>query len=73
MVQIYTSFGYDGVGTCRRIKDQLVDELVKEGRTWEQVVDGAVGELSLKEYQEPKQNVQQLVSEAQELYQLGDS
>jgi dihydroorotate dehydrogenase len=72
MVQIYTSFGYDGVGACRRIKDQLIDELVKEGRTWEQVVDVAVGELSLKEYQEPKQNVQQLVSEAQELKVLLD-
>jgi dihydroorotate dehydrogenase len=49
MVQVYTSFGYDGVGTCRRIKDQLVDELMKEGKSWEQVVNEAVGKLSLKE------------------------
>ena len=75
MVQIFTSFGYDGVGTCRRIKDQLVDELVKEGKTWGQVVDEAVGKLSLKEVQsqEPKKNnVQELILEAQELKALLD-
>lgn len=75
MVQVFTSFGYDGVGACRRIKDQLVDELVKEGKTWKQVVDEAVGKLSLKEVQsqEPKENnVQQLILEAQELKALLD-
>ena len=77
MVQVYTSFGYNGVGTCRRIKDQLVDELVKEGKTWEQVVGEAIGKLSLKESQELKEdNVQNLILEAQELKalldQLGD-
>ena len=77
MVQVYTSFGYDGVGACRRIKDQLVDELVKEGKTWEQVVDEAVGKLSLKENPESKEiTVQQLIAEAEELKvlldQLGD-
>lgn len=73
MVQVYTSFGYDGVGACRRIKEQLVDELAKEGKTWKQVVDEAVGKLSLKESQEPKENkVQQLILEAQGLLdQLG--
>ena len=74
MVQVYTSFGYDGVGACRRIKDQLVDELAKEGKTWQQVVDEAIGKLSLKESQEP--TVRQLILEAQELKvlldQLGD-
>lgn len=73
MVQVYTSFGYDGVGACRRIKDELVDELVKEGKTWEQVVGDAVRKLSLKESQEPKENnVQQLILEAQELKVLLD-
>ena len=77
MVQVYTSFGYDGVGACRRIKDQLVDELVKEGKTWEQVVDEAVGKLSLNESPESKEiTVQQLIAEAEELKvlldQLGD-
>lgn len=75
LVQVYTSFGYDGVGACRRIKDQLVDELVKEGKTWEQVVDEAVGKLSLKENGQ-ENDVQQLISEAEELKvlldQLGD-
>ena len=72
MVQVFTSFGYDGVGTCRRIKDQLIDELVKEGKTWEQVVDEAVGKLSLKEIQPKENNVQQLILEAQELKELLD-
>jgi len=73
MVQVYTSFGYAGVGACRRIKDQLVEELAKEGKTWEQVVDDSVKRLSWKE-PEPKPeepaaepSVQQLIKEAEEL------
>ncbi|KAG5647449.1 hypothetical protein DXG03_009379 [Asterophora parasitica] len=78
LVQVYTSFGYDGVGTCRRIKDQLVEELDKEGTTWNQVVKKAVDELSLKPT-EPIRNVvggegaiSQLISEAKELQGLLD-
>ncbi|KAG6866558.1 hypothetical protein C0991_002043 [Blastosporella zonata] len=48
IVQVYTGFGYDGVGACRRIKDQLAVELKKEGTTWSEVVKKAVDELSLK-------------------------
>jgi dihydroorotate dehydrogenase len=48
LVQIYTSFGYDGAGACRRIKDELNDLLTKEGTTWKIVVDNAVNELSWK-------------------------
>ncbi|PPR01689.1 hypothetical protein CVT24_001517 [Panaeolus cyanescens] len=84
MVQLYTSFGYDGVGTCRRIKDQLDEELVKEGKTWEQVVNEAVDKLSWKEPPPPKPEaakadggIGQLISEAKELEalldKLGDS
>ena len=47
-VQIYTAFGYDGVGACRRIKDEIDEELKKEGITWAEVVRKAVEELSLK-------------------------
>ncbi|KAI0291653.1 Dihydroorotate dehydrogenase-domain-containing protein [Multifurca ochricompacta] len=43
-VQIYTAFGYDGPGTCRRIKDELADELARSGTTWQAVVERAVGE-----------------------------
>lgn len=49
LVQIYTSFGYDGAGACRRIKDELNDLLAKEGTTWQGVVDGAVNKLSWKQ------------------------
>ncbi|KAG8709062.1 Dihydroorotate dehydrogenase (quinone), mitochondrial [Ceratobasidium sp. 395] len=41
-VQLYTSFGYSGVGTARRIKDELTDQLKREGTTWQQVVSDAV-------------------------------
>ncbi|KAG8714142.1 Dihydroorotate dehydrogenase (quinone), mitochondrial [Ceratobasidium sp. 395] len=41
-VQLYTSFGYNGVGTARRIKDELADQLKREGTTWQQVVSDAV-------------------------------
>ncbi|KAG9122530.1 Dihydroorotate dehydrogenase (quinone), mitochondrial [Ceratobasidium sp. 392] len=41
-VQLYTSFGYTGVGTARRIKDELTDLLRQEGTTWQQVVSESV-------------------------------
>jgi len=40
-VQLYTSFGYGGPGVPRRIKDEIVSELAKEGTTWEAVVRSA--------------------------------
>lgn len=66
MVQVYTGFGYDGVGACRRIKDQLVVALTEEGTTWGGVVKKAVDELSWKEPVN-EGTVIQLVSEAEEL------
>jgi dihydroorotate dehydrogenase len=48
MVQLYTGFAYDGVGACRRIKDQLGELLVKEGKTWEEVVRDAVDRIELE-------------------------
>lgn len=74
LVQIYTSFGYDGAGACRRIKDELNGLLVKEGTTWQIVVDNAVKELSWKpppplvpvEVEEPH-TIQVLIDEAKEL------
>ncbi|KAF8676185.1 dihydroorotate dehydrogenase family Type 2 subfamily [Rhizoctonia solani] len=41
-IQLYTAFGYSGVGTARRIKDELSDELKRLNTTWEQVVDGTI-------------------------------
>lgn len=72
MVQIYTSFGYDGVGTCRRIKDELVDELAKEGKSWGQVSKEAIERLSWKEPPAETRDVRQLVAEAEELKVLLD-
>ncbi|KIM44967.1 hypothetical protein M413DRAFT_25359 [Hebeloma cylindrosporum] len=75
MVQVYTGFGYDGVGACRRIKDQLIDELKKEGRTWEQVVNEAVEKLSWTEPEPVKKgeaSIKQLIEEAEELKSMLD-
>ncbi|OAX39276.1 hypothetical protein K503DRAFT_865554 [Rhizopogon vinicolor AM-OR11-026] len=46
LIQVYTSFGYDGVGTCRRIKDELESLLREENTTWKAVVDDSVKKLS---------------------------
>lgn len=37
-VELYTSFGYQGVGLPRRLKDELVSLLKAEGTTWKQAV-----------------------------------
>ncbi|EEB86716.1 hypothetical protein MPER_16226, partial [Moniliophthora perniciosa FA553] len=47
MVQVYTSFGYDGAGMCRRVKDEIVEALGSEGVNWNNLVNRAVQEKSL--------------------------
>ncbi|KAJ1018933.1 hypothetical protein NDA16_004736 [Ustilago loliicola] len=37
-IELYTSFGYQGVGLPRRLKDELVELLKAEGKTWKEVV-----------------------------------
>jgi dihydroorotate dehydrogenase len=49
LIQVYTSFGYDGAGTCRRIKDELESLLKAENTTWKAVVDDSVKKLSWAE------------------------
>ncbi|KAG1796558.1 hypothetical protein EV424DRAFT_1594842 [Suillus variegatus] len=49
LVQVHTGFGYDGVGTCRHIKDELEALLRAENTTWKAVVDESVRKLSLTE------------------------
>lgn len=82
-MQVYTGFGYDGAGACRRIKDQLVDELAKEGLTWGDVVKKAVSELSssprahdiekqLNADRDAEPSLHQLIAEAEELKRLLD-
>ena len=81
LVQVYTSFGYDGVGTCRRIKDELVSLLRAEGKTWRGLVDETVQTLSWKEPEPLKPNsvlepgeatIGELIEEAEELKVLLD-
>lgn len=38
--QLYTSFGFRGVGTPRFVKDELAEALKREGTTWKQVAGG---------------------------------
>lgn len=75
-VQLYTSFAFDGVGACRRIKDELTEALKKEGKTWTDVVQKATAELSLKPTtpapNPPEGSVRQLIQEADELKRLLD-
>jgi dihydroorotate dehydrogenase len=79
LVQIYTSFGYDGAGACRRIKDELNELLAKEGTTWQGVVDHAVNGLVLETYTPPVPVKAEepsmwsvLINEAKELGKLFD-
>lgn len=41
-VQLYTALGYQGVGLPRMIKDEIVDELRKEGKTWKDIVGSGI-------------------------------
>ncbi|KAF8920507.1 Dihydroorotate dehydrogenase-domain-containing protein [Mucidula mucida] len=73
LVQVYTGFGYDGVGACRRIKDQITEKLATEGVSWSDIVSKAVSELSWKESSQPttpETTVSQLTKEAEELKRL---
>lgn len=78
LVQIYTSFGYDGVGASRRIKDELSDLLAKENTTWRAVVEQSVTTLSFKESSTKVDgavkdgSVSMLIEEAKELGKLLD-
>jgi dihydroorotate dehydrogenase len=47
-VQLYTAFGYGSVGTARRIKDEIVEELKRQGTTWADVSREATQHLAWK-------------------------
>ncbi|PWZ00164.1 hypothetical protein BCV70DRAFT_200321 [Testicularia cyperi] len=55
-IELYTSFGYNGVGLPRRIKDELVELLKAEGKTWKQVVGSGI-DLSKVEVAAPNDEV----------------
>ena len=67
-IQLLTAFGYDGAGTCRRIKDELTKELARSGTTWRRVVGQAVQENTAASPENV--GVQQLVRQAEELHVL---
>jgi dihydroorotate dehydrogenase len=67
-IQLYTAFGYDGAGTCGRIKDELAEELARSGTTWRAIVEHAVRENAAVPPQ--RAGVQQLVRQAEELQVL---
>ena len=43
-VELYTSFGYEGVGHPRRVKDELVALLKSQGKTWKESVGAGLQE-----------------------------
>jgi dihydroorotate dehydrogenase len=73
LVQLYTRFGYEGAGTARRIKDELVAELKKEGKTWKQIVAESINTTSLQQshlnggLNFAETTVSQLIKEAEHL------
>ena len=69
-VQLYTVFGYDGAGACRRIKDELTEELARRNTTWRAIVERAV----LENAADPSESVdvQQLIRQADELHVVLD-
>ncbi|KAH9829963.1 dihydroorotate dehydrogenase [Rhodofomes roseus] len=74
-VQVYTRFAYEGVGTCRRIKDELAEALAREGTTWAGVVRRAVGERGVQSAAGPADEggaLEQLRREAEELMRVAD-
>lgn len=77
-VQLYTAFGYGGVGTVRRIKDEVAEELQRLGMTWADVSRDAVERLAWKApaiapVSAPKdEGVDALIREAEELKRMLD-
>jgi dihydroorotate dehydrogenase len=69
-IQLYTVFGYDGAGACRRIKDELTEELRRSGTTWWTVVAQAVKENAATSPESV--GVRQLVRQAEGLKVLLD-
>jgi dihydroorotate dehydrogenase len=43
-VELYTSFGYEGIGHPRRVKDELVRLLKAQGKTWKECVGSGIQE-----------------------------
>ncbi|KAH7926420.1 hypothetical protein BV22DRAFT_1128210 [Leucogyrophana mollusca] len=79
LVQVYTGFGYDGAGACRRIKDELCKLLESEGTTWSAVVRESVEKTSWKApapaptpAESGEGTIGKLIEEAQELKSLLD-
>ena len=52
IVQLYTSFAHNGVGTPRRIKDEITQILEAQGKTWMEVVKE--GQLAALPENQPK-------------------
>ncbi|KAF8512887.1 hypothetical protein JB92DRAFT_2925947 [Gautieria morchelliformis] len=77
-VQLYTAFGYGGVGTPRRIKDEIAEELKRQGTTWADISRDAIDRLSWKapivngSATEAGDGVAALIREAEELKRLLD-
>jgi dihydroorotate dehydrogenase len=70
-VQVYTAFGYGGAGTARRIKDDLTEQLQREGTTWARVVQDAVRKNALQG-PTPGSEIAELIADATRIdLQLG--
>ncbi|PWN54195.1 hypothetical protein IE53DRAFT_383216 [Violaceomyces palustris] len=62
-VELYTSFGYRGVGLPRQIKDELTGLLKAEGKTWKDVIGTGLDLSKLELRDERPQSGQELSSD----------
>lgn len=72
-VQIYTSFGYEGVGAPRRLKDEIAAELQKAGTTWRDASRDAVEKHASVEPEKPKEDLDLLAKESLDLKLMLDN
>ncbi|KAG8939318.1 Dihydroorotate dehydrogenase (quinone), mitochondrial [Tulasnella sp. 408] len=78
LVQLYTSFAYDGVGAPRRVKDEVTATLAARKTTWNEVVKSSVEKLSWRPkkaadlFKDAQEELKAALDEAGKRISLGD-
>lgn len=78
LVQLYTSFAYDGVGAPRRVKDEVSTTLAGRKTTWDEIVKSSVEKLSLRPkkpvdlFKDAQEQLKAALDEAGKRISLGD-
>lgn len=78
LIQLYTSFAYDGVGAPRRVKDEVTATLAARKTTWNEVVKSSVEKLSWRPkkatdlFKDAQEELKATLDEAGKRISLGD-